>query len=103
MYHCFDPVFVYGIKESDGNNNHIIGQILEEYGIECFTDSIIRDYACNIIYGVAISFDDIVAKKKIDKIDEFAKKFNLPEPQHYFAIRGDFELCHESYTPEYSL
>jgi hypothetical protein len=100
MYHCFDPVFVYGIKEKDGDNMIIDHEILEEYEIEYFTDCIVRDYACNIIYGVVISFDDFVAKKTFEKIVEFAKKFNLPAPDHYFAISGDFGLCHESYIPE---
>lgn len=98
MYGCFDPVFVYGIEEP-GVNMMIDQELLEEQEIEYFTDHVVKGYACNIIYGVVLSFDDFITKKTIDTVIAFAKKFNLPETAHYLAISGDFELCHEPYSP----
>lgn len=101
MHTCFSPCIVYGIREpNDGDNYMIEKALLEEHGIQWFTGEVVRGYAYVMIYGCVVSLEEFKDNYVPPYVNEFAKKFNLPEPTYHIAISGDYILCHEFYTPE---
>ena len=99
MYGCSSPHIVYGFLEID-NEKVITYEWLSENGLELYATELIRNTACEAVYGVEIGFEEPSEKTKT-YFTELAKKYNLQEPDKHLVLSGDISWeCHSEYTPE---
>ena len=95
MHSCYDPILIYGIKE-EKENIRIDNTILDDYDIYTYTDSVVRNYACNIYYGICVNINNngqiIINEEVKDIVDNFAKKFNFTKIGYYLCISGDYYI-----------
>ena len=118
MYGCSDPVIVYGWKETESDSERVICyEWLEKYGLSLYATEIIRNNACQAVYGIPCSFDSKVGKAIIgteekervekafnDMVERYYKKNNKdpPELEYNYAVSGDMSWdCLEEYDPYY--
>lgn len=94
MYGWFDPIVVYGLLETD-DSKVISANFLERYHVERFPTELIQMHACNFVYGVRASLDQVrlnhVLKDDEDVIAKFVealekKGVNLDELDVFLAI-----------------
>ena len=93
MYGCFTPVLVYGIVEPK-EDVCICQELLDQYDLELFAEEVIKHYATRCVYGVYVTFEQIISGNFPDKekVDQFYKDFKTEAPVFHNALRGDSEL-----------
>lgn len=110
VYGEFSPHVIFGVSEEEGTNRLLSQDFLDTYGMSTYPDEIVRLHACTFIYGLIVPFDELSDKKKRQSEENKVKKFvnalrdqygiDLGEPELKMCICGDFELCHQQYTPK---
>jgi hypothetical protein len=97
MYGCFSPVLVYGIVEPE-ENICVCQTLLDQYDLELFVEEVIKNYATSFVYGVYVTFEQAVSGNFPDKekVDQFYKNFNTEAPTFHTALRGDFQISHDT-------
>ena len=102
----YESVLVYGVKESR-LAKVISDNILKEFNLKLYTQSILNNYATNYIYGIQVDLNDILLKDDFSSIegdgckedvDMFYGFYNFKdEPTFYLCIDGNFEILDEEY------
>lgn len=99
MHTCFDPVIVYGILEED-RNKMLDEEFLQSHGLLSYAQDIVKGYAGNFIYGVALSIEEVIKGETSEEVKKFANDYSFSEPQYYLALTGDYQTCHDVYNPD---
>ena len=103
MYGCADPVVIYGFGESSSNIK-IDAKWLERNNLQIFTDSIVRNCACTMYYGVEANLDTstgccTVSENSKEAVDNIVKKLGQIAGFHLVVYGWEVDE-HDSYDPD---
>ncbi len=105
MHSCADGVVVFGWCD-DERDRMIEYDWLRENKIDLYVTDIVRAYAGAFVYGLRCSWNESTGQATIkgDKrklVEAAATKAGIPltSLKYHLAVFGDYETCHESYTP----
>ncbi len=105
MHSCADGVVVFGWCD-DERDRMIEYDWLRENKIDLYVTDIVRAYAGAFVYGLRCSWNESTGQATIkgDKrklVEAAATKAGIPltSLKFHLSVFGDYETCHEAYTP----
>ena len=84
---CFDPVLVYGILEED-RDRVLDAKLLEENGLSRYAQDVVRNFAGNFIYGVALSLEEVMKGVTYESVKTFASKYAFSRAAVLLGLDG---------------
>lgn len=104
MYGCFDGAIVYGVLEPSENKLIDKEWLRTRFPtVRTFASGVVRNFMCEPVYGDVCELKEDGSVVPLDvgsrgEIDRLAAVLGV-KAGYQVALYGDYELCHEVYTP----